>query len=50
MVIDRIGKDEGGKEIEALFGTLAMQQWCIRLILEQEKLDLTHYPTEFVEF
>ena len=50
MVIDRIGIDEDGKEIEVLFGVLAMQQWGIRLILEQEKLDLTHYPTEFVEF
>lgn len=50
MVIDRIGIDEDGKEIEVLFGTLAMHQWGIRLILEQEKLDLSHYPTEFVEF
>lgn len=50
MVIDRIGNDEEGKAIEVLFGTLAMQQWGIRLIPEQEKLDLSHYPTEFTEF
>jgi len=50
MVIDCIGNDEDGKAVEILFGALAMQQWGIRLILEQEKLDLSHYPTEFTEF
>lgn len=50
MVIDKIGADEDGKAIEVLFGALSMQQWGIRLILDQEKLDLTHYPTGFVEF
>lgn len=50
MVVDRIGNDEEGKAIEILFGALAMQQWGIRLIPEQEKLDLSHYPTEFTEF
>ena len=50
MVIDRIGDDEDGKAIEVLFGALAMQQWGIRLIPETEQLDLSHYPSEFVEF
>ena len=50
MVIDEIGNDEDGTRIEILFGALAMQQWGIRLIPEQEKLDLTHYPEEFIEF
>ena len=50
MVIDEIGNDEDGTPIEILFGALAMQQWGIRLIPEQEKLDLSHYPEEFVEF
>ena len=50
MVIDEIGNDENGTPIEILFGALAMQQWGIRPIPEQEKLDLTHYPEEFVEF
>jgi hypothetical protein len=50
MVIDEIGNDEDGNPIEILFGALAMQQWGIRLIPEQEKLDLSHYPEEFVEF
>jgi hypothetical protein len=50
MVIDEIGNDEDGNPIEILFDALAMQQWGIRLIPEQEKLDLSHYPEEFVEF
>ncbi len=50
MVIDRIGEDEDGKPIEVLFGALAMQNWGIRPIPDEEKLDLSHYPKEFVEF
>jgi hypothetical protein len=58
MVINEIGNDEKGTPIEILFGALAMQQWGIRLIPEpvlreverQEKLDMSHYPEEFVEF
>jgi hypothetical protein len=50
MVINEIGKDEQGKPIEVLFGALAMQQWGIRPVPVEERLDLTHYPREFVEF
>ncbi len=50
MVVKDIGKDEEGKPIEVLFGALAMQQWGIRLVPDEERLDLTHYPKEFVEF
>ena len=50
LVLDRIGQDEDGKPIEVLVGALAMQQWGIRLGPEQEALDLTHYPSQFVEF
>ena len=50
MVVDSIGPDDDGKPIEVLFGALAMQQWGIRFIPEQEKIDLSHYPTEFIEF
>jgi hypothetical protein len=50
MVIDEIGNDEDGNPIEILFGALAIQEWGIRLIPEQEKLDLSHYPEEVVEF
>ena len=50
LVIDNIGRDEDGNPIEILFGALAMQQWGIKLNPPEEKLDLTNYPEEFVEF
>jgi hypothetical protein len=50
LVLDEIGKDEDGKSIEILFGALAMQQWGIRPIPDEERLDLSRYPDEFVEF
>jgi hypothetical protein len=50
MVVDDIGHDEDDKPIEVLFGALAMQQWGIRLVPAEERLDLTHYPKEFLEF
>jgi hypothetical protein len=50
MVIDQIGADEDGKPIEILLGALAMQNWGIRPVPDEEKLDLSHYPKEFVEF
>lgn len=50
MVVDEIGTDEDGRRIEILFGALAMQQWGIRPVPDEERLDLSHYPEEFVEF
>jgi len=50
MVLDNIGADDDGREIEILFGAIAMQQWGIRPVSDEERLDLTHYPEEFVEF
>jgi len=50
MVVDEIGRDEDGRRIEILFGALAMQQWGIRPVPDEERLDLSHYPDEFVEF
>jgi hypothetical protein len=50
MVLDEIGKDEDGVPIDILFGALAMQQWGIRPVPDQEKLDLSHYSEEFQEF
>ena len=49
-VIDEIGQDEDGKDIEILFGALAMQEWGIRLIPDEERLDLSRYSRDFVEF
>lgn len=49
-VIDEIGKDEEGRPIDVLFGALAMQKWGIKLDVPAEKLDLTHFAHDFVEF
>lgn len=49
-IIDEIGNDKEGKPIEILFGALAMQKWGIRPVPDEEKLDMTHYSNEFVEF
>jgi hypothetical protein len=50
FVVEEIGTDEDGNRIEVLFGAVAMKQWGIRLDPAKEKLDLSHYPKEFVEF
>ncbi len=49
-VINEIGHDEEGRTFDVLFGALAMQQWGIRLLPREERLDLTHFPKEFVEY
>lgn len=50
FVVEEIGTDEDGNRIEVLFGALAMKEWGIRLDLATQKLDLSHYPKQFVEF
>src|SRR5688500_17705777 len=50
LVVEEIGKDESSTAIEILFGALGMQQRGIRPIPDEERLDLTHNPEEFVEF
>lgn len=49
-VLPEIGTDEDGRRIEVLIGALAMQEWGIVPIPQEERLDLTHYPTVFTEF
>ena len=49
-VLEEIGNDEEGKKIEILLGALAMQEWGIRPIPDEERLDMSHYPKEFIEF
>ncbi len=50
FVTDELGTDETGRPIDVLFGALAMQQWHIRVIPDEERLDLSHYPEEFIEY
>lgn len=50
-VTDRLGEDKkAGKPFDVIFGALGMQKWGIELNLEKERLDLSRYPDEFVEF
>ncbi len=49
-VLDEIGRDENGRRIDVLFGALGMQKWNIVLVPKDERLDLTHYREEFIEF
>ncbi|MBM4036390.1 MAG: retroviral-like aspartic protease [Planctomycetes bacterium] len=49
-VLDEIGRDAQGRRIDLLFGALAMQAWNIIIVPKEERLDLSHYPKEFIEF
>lgn len=49
-IVNKLGKDEEGKEIHILFGSLMMQKWGIRPVPDEERLDLSHYSKEFTEF
>ncbi|MFQ6032105.1 MAG: hypothetical protein ACE5K2_04210 [Candidatus Zixiibacteriota bacterium] len=49
-VVKEIGKDEDGKEIQVLIGSLTMEEWRMRPVPDENRLDLTRYPKEFVEF
>ena len=49
-IVRDLGRDEKGRPIEIIFGALAMQKWCIELIPKDERLDMSHFPKEFVEF
>ena len=49
-VLDEIGTNEDRNRIEVLIGALTMQEWGIRLNMEEEQLDMSHYPMEFIEF
>jgi hypothetical protein len=50
LVINNIRADGDGKPIEILFGALAMQQWGIRPVPDEARLDLSQYPDEFIEY
>ncbi len=49
-VLDEIGRDEKGRRIDILFGALAMRKWNIIVVPKEERLDLSHYPKELIEF
>jgi hypothetical protein len=50
FVVDHIETDAEGRPVEIFFGALAMKQWGILPIPDENRLDLTHYPEVFVEY
>ena len=49
-ILEEIGMNEADRKIEILLGALRMQEWGIGLNIEEGKIDMSHYPKEFVEF
>jgi hypothetical protein len=49
-VLPEIGRDEEKREIDILFGALSMQEWGIKPVPEEVRLDMSCYPKEFLEF
>jgi len=50
LVVDEIGNDDTGRPIEIIIGALSMQEWAIRPIPDEERLDMSCYTRSFVEF
>lgn len=49
-IISSLGRDEKGEIIDLLFGAPDMQVWNIQLDIEKERLDLSRFRKEFIEF
>lgn len=49
-VIEDIGRDESGREIDVVFGSIAMKQSNIKIDPANKKLDFTNYGRMIVEF
>ncbi|MFQ6032104.1 MAG: hypothetical protein ACE5K2_04205 [Candidatus Zixiibacteriota bacterium] len=49
-VIEDIGRDENGKEIDVIIGATEMQRWNIKIDPKDEKLDLSRFRKEFIEY
>lgn len=49
-VLDEVGLDDEGRPIDLVVGLLGMRQWNIVLVPEEGRLDLSHFPKEFIEF
>jgi hypothetical protein len=49
-VLDEIGRDDKGRPIDLIVGLLGMRQWNIVLVPSEQRLDLSRFPKEFIEF
>lgn len=50
LVLAEIDVDSDGQAIDVIFGADDMQNYGIRLIPQEEQLDLSHFQRTFVEF
>ncbi len=50
LVLPEIGHDSDGRSIDILFGADDMQLYGIRLVPQEEQLDLSQFQKSFVEF
>ena len=49
-IVTDIGKDERDREIDVIIGATEMQRWNIRIDPKGEKLDLSGFRREFIEY
>ena len=50
LIVEELGQDEQNKEIDMLFGAIEMQRWNIKIDPKGEKLDLSRFRREFIEY
>jgi hypothetical protein len=50
LVVEDLGVDEQDKEIDMLFGAIEMQRWNIKIDPKEERLDLSGFREEFIEY
>jgi hypothetical protein len=50
LVVEELGRDEQNQEIDMLFGAIEMQRWNIRIDPREERLDLSGFRGEFIEY
>ncbi len=50
LVVEELGLDEQNKEVDMLFGAMEMQRWNIRVNPGEERLDLSGFRKEFIEY
>ena len=50
LVVKELGQDEQDKEIDMLLGAHEMQRWNIKIDPKEEKLDLSKFRREFIEY
>lgn len=50
LVVEELGLDEQNEEIDMLFGAIEMQRWNIKINPGEERLDLSGFREEFIEY